>query len=498
MPRQSPAEIAAVINGIVAQNLRHLVIQLDRPVDGELRHRLESVGVSLLDYLGSHAFFAALRPERLDINVLSGMEALANAQTIDRTHKLHPLLTRGTAALGCDGRGTAASAVAPVPPATAEAAVPHDNPITAAYVKFHRDVALTTEAAPTCLQHGATIRSQLRTVNGLVIELPHAEIQPLANHDAVQWIEPALPPLTATNNSNRELTQADQVQTAPYDLDGTGVTVMVYDVGSVDPNHPDFAGRLTPGDDASPSSHSTHVAGTVGGNGAASDSLYRGMAPNVDIVSYAFGADATGLPLYTDPGDIENDYRQAINLHNIDLATNSIGTNTCRNGFNCEITGDYGVTSSVIDAIIHGDLGQPLIVLFANGNERSCQRCRDEGVHTPEGYHSTAPPACAKNHIAVGAVNSDDDSITFFTSWGPTDDGRLKPDIVAPGCQLTDDNGVTSCDVGGDYTTYCGTSMATPTVAGLAALLLQDLSQQGGTGFQPLNSTIKILLAHNA
>ena len=473
---QNPTDIMNALESAIAQNIRHLVMQFDRPVDATLRARLDSAGVRLLDYLGNHAFFAAIPPDEADAGVLSEVDALISARPIEPAHKLHPLLARDTAALACDGRGTAA----------------------ATYVVFHRDVPLAAAAVPICRQHGATVRSRLRTVNALVVELPWTQIPPLAEEDAVQWIEPALPPLSQTNDSNRQITQADEVQAAPYELDGTDVTVLVYDIGSVDPNHPDFAGRLTLGDDAGPSNHSTHVAGTVGGDGTASAGLYRGMAPNVNIVSYVFAPEATGLPLYTDPGDIETDYLQAINLYAIDLATNSIGTNTCRNGFNCEITGDYGVTSTVIDSIVGGGLGQPLIVLFANGNERSCQRCRDEGVHTPEGYHSTAPPACAKNHISVGAVNSDDDSVTFFTSWGPADDGRIKPDIVAPGCQQTDDNGVTSCAVGGEYITYCGTSMAAPTAAGLSALLLQDLRQQWGTGLRPVNSTIKCLLAHSA
>ena len=363
---------------------------------------------------------------------------------------------------------------------------------------FHRDVDLTTAAAPVCIRHNATIRSRLRTINGFVIELPYNRIQALADEDVVQWVEPALPPLGETNDSNRILTQADSVQEPPYGLDGNGVGVLVYDVGGLDPDHPDFAGRLVSGDNIPPANHSTHVAGTVAGDGYASDGLYRGMAPGASLVSYAIGNDGFGLPLYSDPGDFESDYRQAVTLHDIDIATNSVGTNTCRNGFLCEITGNYGVTSAVIDSIINGGLGKRVTVFFANGNERSCERCRDQGVHTPEGYHSTAPPACAKNHISVGAVNSDDDSVTFFTSWGPTDDGRLKPDIVGPGCQQTDDNGVTSCEIGGEYVTYCGTSMATPTVAGLAALLLQDMREQLPDRPTPLNSTVKILLTHNA
>ena len=43
-------------------------------------------------------------------------------------------------------------------------------------------------------------------------------------------------------------------------------------------------------------------------------------------------------------------------------------------------------------------------------------------------YGTTPPPACAKNHMTVGALNSNNDTVTGFTSWGPCDDGRLKPD----------------------------------------------------------------------
>ncbi|MFQ5492084.1 MAG: S8 family serine peptidase, partial [Phycisphaerae bacterium] len=274
-------------------------------------------------------------------------------------------------------------------------------------------------------------------------------------------------------------------------------TVLVYDGGTARATHVDFQGRLTARDGSGLSSHATHVSGTIGGAGIANPA-YRGMAPGVTIESYGF-EQAGGLQpgfLYTDPGDMELDYGEAINVYGAHISNNSIGTNTAPNGFPCQWEGDYGVTATVIDSIVNGGIsvgGAPFRIVWANGNERSSGRCGTT-------YHTTAPPACAKNHVTVGALNSNDDSVTWFTSWGPTDDGRIKPDVSAPGCQVGGDGGVTSCSASTDtsYTTFCGTSMASPTVCGLSALLLQDFraSFPGQPDFR--NSTLKALLAHNA
>jgi formylglycine-generating enzyme required for sulfatase activity len=88
--------------------------------------------------------------------------------------------------------------------------------------------------------------------------------------------------------------------------------------------------------------------------------------------------------------------------------------------------------------------------------------------------------------------------MTSFSSWGPTDDGRIKPDVSAPGCQSDEDNGVTSTWDDGGYGTICGTSMASPTVCGLSALILEDFKALYPGEPLPRNSTLKILLAHNA
>ena len=73
----------------------------------------------------------------------------------------------------------------------------------------------------------------------------------------------------------------------------------------------------------------------------------------------------------------------------------------------------------------------------------------------------------------MAAVNSDDDSMTAFSSWGPTQDGRLKPDLAAPGCQVGGDGGTTSTLGTASYDARCGTSMAAPVVTGIGALAVQ-------------------------
>ena len=470
------------------ESRRHVVVQFDRGLTAADRAAVSLAGLQLLSPLGDNSFFAVVEPGRVDLAALTRAVPLRHAQAVQRAWKLHP---------GFTGKELPRRAIV----TTAESDREDTPPTVAAYLLFHQDIPLIPDGENIAKRHGATVRSYLRAVNGLVIELPADRITPLADEDAVQWIEPPLPAFGEANDSNRWLTQAETVQTHPdYELDGTGVTVLLYDGGVADGTHPDFGGRLTARDGSDEDSHPTHVAGTIGGSGLASNGVYRGMAPGVIIESYGFETQyhEENPPLYADPGDLENDYSDAIANFGVDVANNSIGTNTCTNGFDCAITGDYGITAQLIDAIVTGTLGNPLTVVWSNGNERNCSRCRTEGVHTPEGYHSTAPPSCAKNHITVGAVNANDDFTTIFSSWGPTDDGRIKPDVTAPGCEIGDDFGVTSCVIGGGYMSACGTSMSAPTVTGLIALLLEDYRTLLPAAADPRNATIKAILTHNA
>ena len=494
-------QLADAATSARADEPTRLIVQFDRPIQPAEREQLQQAGVTLLGYLGDHAYFAAVSATSLDANSIARVNALRAMLPIEPSWKLHPSLLGGEIvpwAIVNDAHDAAGepdaddeSAADEVRPDEADA--DDADPTVACYVLFHADVDLATQALPLVIRHGARVQSWLRSINGLVIELPWSQIDALAAASAVQYIEPPLPQFSEMNNSNRARTGADVAQVVPYNLDGSGVSVMVYDGGSVLTTHADFGGRATVRDGSGLGDHPTHVAGTIGGDGSASGGVYRGMAPGVTIESYSFETEGplqAGF-LYTDPGDIEQDYGDAINNYGADIANNSIGTNTAHNNFPCEWTGDYNTTSALIDAVVRGSLGTPFRVVWANGNERGTTRCGDL-------YATTAPPAGAKNHLTVGALNSNDDSVTSFTSWGPVDDGRLKPDVSAPGCQSDDDAGVTSTSSSGGYNTKCGTSMACPTVTGLAALLLQDYRVYYPAAPDFRNSTLRAVFAHTA
>ena len=481
--KAQPADPRVVLG---AGTERHVVVQFEEPLPEAMHATLSARGVTLLTYLGSNAYFAKVRGGPAAMDTLEEARLWA-AFDIPANRKLHPKIEKGelpeyavfmasgsASGLTTDSKG-------------------EEVQTAALYVIFHPDVDLLGDGIAAVKRHGGMVRDYMVSINAVVVWMPLANVPALASEDEVQWVEPPLPPLDGVNNSNRAITQVDLVNSAPYDLNGAGVGVLVYDAGTARSTHADFGGRLFVRDGSGMLDHSTHVSGTIGGSGSASGGTYRGMAPGVVIQSYGFQYDGSGYFLYTNPGDLEADYNEAINTYGAEVSSNSIGTNVAANGWPCDYEGNYGATDMLIDAIVRGSLGAPMRVIWANGNERGSGRCGTT-------YHTTAPPGCAKNHIAVGALNSNDDSMTSFSSWGPSDDGRIKPDVSAPGCQSNDDYGVTSCDSTSDtaYTVMCGTSMACPTVTGIAALILQDWKTQFPGESLPRNSTLKILLAHNA
>ncbi|AAL81794.1 alkaline serine protease [Pyrococcus furiosus DSM 3638] len=238
--------------------------------------------------------------------------------------------------------------------------------------------------------------------------------------------------------------------------DGSGITIGIIDTG-IDASHPDLQGKVIgwvdfvngrsyPYDDHG---HGTHVASIAAGTGAASNGKYKGMAPGAKLAGIkVLGADGSGSISTIIKGvewAVDNKDKYGIKVINLSLGSSQSSDGT-------------DALSQAVNAA--WDAG--LVVVVAAGNSG------------PNKY-TIGSPAAASKVITVGAVDKYD-VITSFSSRGPTADGRLKPEVVAPG------NWIIAARASGTsmgqpindyYTAAPGTSMATPHVAGIAALLLQ-------------------------
>lgn len=232
---------------------------------------------------------------------------------------------------------------------------------------------------------------------------------------------------------------------------GKGVKVAVLDTG-IDVNHPDFAGLIdgttsfVPGEAVTDlNGHGTHVAGTIVGSGAASGGDNKGVAPGADLFvgKVLGGAEGSGQDSWVMAG------MQWAAESGADIVNMSLGDSYPTDGSD--------PMSQTVDAL---SAQYGTLFVIAAGNS---------------GPESISAPGAAASALTVAATDKQD-RLASFSSTGPlAHSGGMKPDIAAPGVDITAARSQEMTDGGqGLYRTLSGTSMATPHVAGAAAVLAQQ------------------------
>ena len=298
--------------------------------------------------------------------------------------------------------------------------------------------------------------------------------------------------------------------------------IAVWDEGGVRPTHVELTGRITQKDNAITfSDHSTHVAGTMIATGV--NPLAKGMS---------YGAKQLSAYDYTD--DITEMMGAAPDLL---VSNHSYATiagwyfNGDENrwefhgDFNDSVDirfGQYDDETKIWDSIAYNapyyliakasgnnrgepgpDIGDTYWRVDADGHffNAGARKSGADAISSNSSYNTIPTYGCAKNILTVGAVGPipggytqpADAVMTDFSSWGPTGDGRIKPDVVADGlnvlsCISTSDNA---------YDILSGTSMATPAAAGSSFLLQEEYAKLHGGAFMRA-ATLKGLIIHTA
>lgn len=253
------------------------------------------------------------------------------------------------------------------------------------------------------------------------------------------------------------------------DLSGENTRIAIWDSGISKNSHIEFQGRLLNNDSGADfSDHSTHVMGTI---------LAGGLNP--DARGFCYNANAQAFDWFDDTEEMINE----VLSRQILVSNHSYGVpggwvnGSWRGDQSISTSEDYrfGFYDNEARAFDQISYNAPFYTIVNSaGNERGDS---GNGSFPPDGpFDCISGFATAKNVITVGAVNKipsgynnpEDVIMSDFSSWGPVDDGRIKPDFVAPGVNLL--SPISGSD-NSSYANFSGTSMASPSAAGGVALI---------------------------
>ena len=288
------------------------------------------------------------------------------------------------------------------------------------------------------------------------------------------------PPPAELNNYNGRIIGRASVLNTPTVLGGRGLMGKGVKIGIWDANvttHVDFGPRVHTQEYELYDAHGTHVTGTILGAGLM-DPNGRGMAPKAEAWTWNFNAQRNGLSAQTEMGIAKK-------TENITLTSNSYGLTFSRL---CSYMKQLGYRASDYNLDLLTNQYPTLQHIFAAGNDQD--GCADEtaAVYGKAGYGTGTNRS--KNSIHVGALD-ETLKMTSFSSWGPTNDGRMFPTICAKG------NETYSSVPDNSYKRMSGTSMACPTVTGHAALIVERYAQLNGGKDMP-SVLLRNLLANTA
>jgi subtilisin family serine protease len=381
-------------------------------------------------------------------------------------------------------------------------------------IEFHRDVSWSEARAELeRLQGYFHVEPTPHGPRGWATVVEINEIEDIASADTIRRIEQGPTPPIPLNNTVRPMVNTDIAQdpdfSGPrpeYRLDGQGARLGICDLG-VDEGHPDF--KMIDGlgeidtetrfyrcrDDSH--EHGTRVASIAAGSGWASEDeglpgfSLRGQAPEAEIGDFEQIGSEVGKyyeVLVTFETDVTNhSYHQSATVYDghaawIDEIVRGHALYWTRTG------GSVIPARPQVWGAGNTGFGKPLI--------------------TQKGYHSVL--TSAKNTISVGSIDSIDGRATRTTSLGPTFDGRIKPDLVAPGCRDsivavgTVGDGIVSADKRSDpgddygYASLCGTSAAAPVVTGIIGLMIDQIQSKYSAFPELFPSTYKAMLINTA
>jgi hypothetical protein len=497
---------ATTVQRLSAQGTAPWLVQFDGVIQEEWKAALAAAGAQVKGYIPENAYLVEATPKQM-----AAIGALAHVAWVGeylpeykRAAKVRAKLARVKAAAETD-------AVA--------------NYSLLLFSGENREaIAQKIEAltgAPVAAAEGDLIRT------GLTV----AQVEEVTGWGEVQWVEPYTRPRLWNDVAVRTNLMGVSNAWSLLGLTGAGQTIAVCDTGMDSGNtgtlHRDFTNRVTgfgwsngvysaSYSWADYDSHGTHVAGSVLGNGTMSTGRYKGVAYQANLIFQGAQEDLSGIPT-----DLNSLFRQAF--------TN--GARIHSDSWGYDDNGYYHTDSRNLDMFTWSN--KTMLVLVAAGNAGT--DANSDGVVDLD---SIGSPATAKNCLTVGAAESDrpefsaytwgdswpDDypanpiaadeisgaydntnqGVAAFSSRGPCDDGRIKPDILAPGTDIISTRSRSTTNTGWgvvsantNYLWMGGTSMATPLTAGAVGLTRQWVTTTGGIT-NPSGQLLKALLLNGA